>query len=115
MFFDAITLCIPEISSYINSEKKVPWVTHVIKQAMRKPQSLFRKARRIGIPANYFLQAAQKLSVVFASSCCPLLEANCSVFQSVLEPSHFLEHLQCDPNFVADMLSTLDLSKFLLT
>ena len=46
-----------------------------------------------------------------SNRCCPPLKANCSISQSALDPSNFPEHLKCDPDFVAGMPSTLDLSK----
>ena len=47
----------------------------------------------------------------YFNSCFPPLKANCSIIQPELEPSNFPEYLQCDPDFIADMFSTLDLSK----
>ena len=52
-FLYAVGRCIPKVT--IKSEKRVPWVTHAIKQAMRKRGALFRKAKCSGCSADYQL------------------------------------------------------------
>ena len=49
---------IPQIA--IQSENRVPWVTHEIKQAMRKRKSLLKKARSSGDPQDFMTYKQQR-------------------------------------------------------
>ena len=50
--------CIPQIA--IQSENRVPWVTHEIKQAMRKRKLLLKKARSSGDPQDFMTYKQQR-------------------------------------------------------
>ena len=67
-FLSIMSQCIPQIT--IKSERSLPWVTHVIKQAMHKRKALFQKAKSTGDPqdlANYKQQQNRVLNMLCES------------------------------------------------
>ena len=61
-FLHTMSQCIPRVT--IKSERRVPWVTHAIKQAMRKRKTLFNKAKSTGDPQDLAIYKQQRNHVL---------------------------------------------------